>query len=152
MLNSILIIIFHWIILRIAKKFRKNKIRTQLLMVAIAISMAALVVGRASTVQPLIMSAIAQGGLVPGIVVSNNNSTANTTNITATAKPVDGYNTPEGHVSAIRHLFDDPVLRVQHYCKPNDKIVLVCQLYDSDSKNATLIGVIRYITFFIFSF
>jgi hypothetical protein len=49
-------------------------------------------------------------------------------------------------VQAIRHVFDDPALRVQHYCKPNDKIVLVCQLYDSDSKNATLIGIEYNIT------
>ena len=65
---------------------------------------------------------------------------------TTTTKPVDDYNSPSGHVSAIRHVFDDPALRVQHYCKPNDKIVLVCQLYDSDSKNATLIGLEYVIT------
>jgi Protein of unknown function (DUF1264) len=59
---------------------------------------------------------------------------------------VDDYNTPIGHLSAIRHVFDDPALRVQHYCKPNDKIVLVCQLYDSTSKNATLIGIEYIIT------
>ena len=59
---------------------------------------------------------------------------------------MDGYNTPQGHLNAIRHVFDDPSLRVQHYCKPKDKIVLVCQLYDSDSKNATLIGVEYIIT------
>jgi hypothetical protein len=62
------------------------------------------------------------------------------------AKPVDGYNSPQGHVNAIRHVFDDPALRVQHYCKPSDKIVLVCQLYDTDSKNATLIGIEYIIT------
>jgi Protein of unknown function (DUF1264) len=132
--------------------FRKNKIRTGLSMVVIAISMVALVVGGATiTTRPLMMAALAQGGSIPGIVVSNNNSTTNTTNATAAAaaaaaKPVDGYNTPEGHVSAIRHIFDDPSLRVQHYCKPNDKVVLVCQLYDRDSNNATLIGVEYVIT------
>ena len=26
-------------------------------------------------------------------------------------KPVDGYNAPQGHLSAIRHVFDDPALR-----------------------------------------
>ena len=65
---------------------------------------------------------------------------------TSTSKPVDGYNTPQGHLSAIRHVFDDPTLRVQHYCKPNDKIVLVCQLYDSSSPKATLIGIEYIIT------
>jgi hypothetical protein len=76
------------------------------------------------------------------------NTTATASNATASAapKPVDGYNTPIGHLSAIRHVFDDPALRVQHYCKSNDKIVLVCQLYDSTSKNATLIGVEYVIT------
>ncbi|MDQ6722813.1 MAG: OBAP family protein [Thermoproteota archaeon] len=75
-------------------------------------------------------------------VQSNSSTTINTT----AAKPVDGYNTPQGHLSAIRHVFDDPALRVQHYCKPNDKIVLVCQLYDSISSNATLIGIEYIIT------
>ena len=60
-----------------------------------------------------------------------------------TAKPVDGYNT---HISALRHVFDDPSLRVQHYCKANNKIVWVCQLYDSTSSNATLIGIEYIIT------
>jgi Protein of unknown function (DUF1264) len=36
---------------------------------------------------------------------------------------------------------DDPTLRVWHYCKPNDKILIISQLYDSNSPNATLIGV-----------
>lgn len=79
-----------------------------------------------------------------------NNSTTSRTNGTtpaaSTTKPVDGYNMPQGHLSAIRHVFDDPVLRVQHYCKPNDKIVLVCQLYDSVLPNATLIGIEYIIT------
>jgi hypothetical protein len=65
-------------------------------------------------------------------------STNSTTNM---SKPVDGYNLPQGHLTAIRHVFDDPGLRVHHYCKLNEKIFLVCQLYDSDNKNATLIGV-----------
>jgi hypothetical protein len=84
---------------------------------------------------------VAQTAPVPGMMTTN--ITIAKSNAT---KPVDGYNTPQGHISAIRHVFDDPALRVQHYCKPNDKIVLVCQLYDSDSKNATLIGVEYVIT------
>ena len=60
--------------------------------------------------------------------------------------PTDGYSTPEGHLTAIRHIFDDPSLRVQHYCKPNDKILLVCQLYDSNSSKGTLIGIEYIIT------
>jgi hypothetical protein len=70
--------------------------------------------------------------------------TANQTNATSTnaTKPVDGYGgPPTGPLNAVRHVFDDPALRVYHFCKPNDKIMMVCQLYDSSSSNATLIGV-----------
>ena len=89
---------------------------------------------------------------LPSLSSSSSSSSSNTTktassttpNATATtAKPVDGYNT---HLSAVRHVFDDPSLRVQHYCKPNNKIAFVCQLYDSTSRNATLIGVEYIIT------
>ena len=65
---------------------------------------------------------VAQAAPVPGMMTTTTNVTIAKSN---TTKPVDGYNTPQGHLSAIRHVFDDPVLRVQHYCKPNDKIVLV---------------------------
>jgi hypothetical protein len=53
---------------------------------------------------------------------------------------------PSGPLTAIRHVFDDPTLRVWHFCKPNDKILMICQLYDSNSPNATLIGVEYVIT------
>ena len=72
----------------------------------------------------------------PMNVTQVNATSANTT------KPVDGYGgPPTGPLSAVRHVFDDPTLRVYHFCKPNDKIMMVCQLYDSSSPNATLIGV-----------
>lgn len=67
-------------------------------------------------------------------------------NATSGGKPVDGYNLPQGHITAIRHVFDDSSLRVHHYCKMSDKIFLVCQLYDSESQNATLIGMEYIIT------
>ena len=67
------------------------------------------------------------------------------TNATA-AKPVDGYNLPQGHLNAVRHNFDDPSLRVEHFCKPHDRVMMVCQLYDSNSANATLIGIEYMIT------
>ena len=67
------------------------------------------------------------------------------TNATA-AKPVDGYNLPQGHLNAVRHNFDDPSLRVEHFCKPHDRLMMVCQLYDSNSANATLIGIEYMIT------
>ena len=53
---------------------------------------------------------------------------------------------PSGPLTAVRHIFDDPTLRVWHFCKPNDKIMMVCQLYDSNSPNATLIGIEYMIT------
>jgi uncharacterized protein DUF1264 len=53
---------------------------------------------------------------------------------------------PSGPLTAIRHIFDDPTLRVWHFCKPNDKIMMICQLYDSNSPNSTLIGVEYMIT------
>lgn len=73
-------------------------------------------------------------------------SPMNATQINATSanvsKPVDGYGgPPTGPLTAVRHVFDYPTLRVYHFCKPNDKIMMVCQLYDSTSPNATLIGV-----------
>ncbi len=61
-------------------------------------------------------------------------------------KPVDGYGAPQGHINAVRHIFNDPALRVEHFCKPSDRIVLVCQLYDGASANATLIGVEYIVT------
>ncbi|WP_458718679.1 DUF1264 domain-containing protein [Candidatus Nitrosocosmicus sp. R] len=70
-----------------------------------------------------------------------NANQANATSANAT-KPVDGYGgPPTGPLNAVRHVFDEPTLRVYHFCKPNDKIMMVCQLYDSSSPNATLIGV-----------
>jgi hypothetical protein len=128
----------------------KNKNRPQVQTGALIVSIAAvLVIGFITA--PSMTSA--QTTPLPGITPSNTtttggtNTTATAPNATAAAtKPVDGYNTPIGHLSAIRHVFDDPALRVQHYCKPNDKLVMVCQLYDSSSKNATLIGVEYVIT------
>ena len=74
-----------------------------------------------------------------------NMTSAGTTAPLETA-PTQGYNSPDGHLTAIRHIFDEPSLRVHHFCKPNDKIVLVCQLYDSGSSNAALIGIEYIIT------
>jgi hypothetical protein len=80
----------------------------------------------------------------PNNATSTTSIYANEMNATSvnTTKPVDGYGgPPTGPMTAVRHVFDDPTLRVYHFCKPNDKIMMVCQLYDSSSSNATLIGV-----------
>jgi hypothetical protein len=123
------------------KHENNNKNRLQIHTAPLIVSIALLVIGFITA--PSMISA-QNSVVVPGITSSNNTTGTSTSNATvatppnATAanatKPVDGYNTPIGHLSAIRHVFDDPALRVQHYCKPNDKIVLVCQLYDSTSK------------------
>jgi hypothetical protein len=65
-------------------------------------------------------------------------------NMTQTTQGFGGP--PSGPLTAVRHVFDDPTLRVWHFCKPNDKIMMICQLYDSNSPNATLIGVEYMIT------
>ena len=46
-----------------------------------------------------------------------------------------------GPLTAVRHVFDDPTLRVFHYCTPHHKIMAVCTLFDTNQKNATLIGI-----------
>ena len=125
----------------------ENKKRRQIDVAALIASIAVIAIGFITT--PSTISAQNTAG-IPGVTPSNNPTTAaganasNTitnSNATAATKPVDGYDKPEGHLTAIRHVFDDPSLRVQHYCKPNNKILLVCQLYDSNSPNATLIGI-----------
>jgi hypothetical protein len=83
---------------------------------------------------------------VSNIAIAQQQGMTNATSSSAAAKPVDGYNLPQGHLNAVRHVFDDPSLRVEHFCKPSDKIMMVCQLYDSNSANATLIGIEYIIT------
>lgn len=118
-------------------KYKTDKVglRNAALIVSIT---TALMIGLIATPSKI----VAQAAPLPGMMTTTNATIAKSN----TTKAVDGYNTPQGHLSAIRHVFDDPALRVQHYCKPNDKIVLVCQLYDSDSKNATIIGIEYIIT------
>ena len=71
----------------------------------------------------------------------------NNTATTQNGKLTQGFGGPlTGPLTAVQHVFDDPSLRVWHFCKPNDKIMMVCQLYDSNSPNATLIGVEYMIT------
>lgn len=81
-----------------------------------------------------------------GIAETINNATTGlaetlATNDTAGMKPTGGYDLPQSHMAAVRHVFEDPSLRVHHYCKPSPAIFMQCQLYDSDSSNATLIGI-----------
>ena len=123
---------------------KNNNSRTQIQKLTLIVSITALVIFGFFIAVP---STIIVAQLPPpsSSTSSNTTKTAISTapNATTTAKPVDGYNT---HLSALRHVFDDPSLRVQHYCKANNKILWVCQLYDSTSSNATLIGIEYIIT------
>jgi len=124
---------------------KNNNSRTQIQKVILIVSITALVIFGLFIAVP---STIIVAQLPPASSSPNSNTTKTGTsaapNATATtARPVDGYNL---HLSALRHVFDDPSLRVQHYCKPNNKIAFVCQLYDSTSRNATLIGIEYIIT------
>jgi hypothetical protein len=77
--------------------------------------------------------------------VQNNNNQTGTTNVTQ-QMPTDDYGAMTGPLTAVRHVYDDPTLRVYHYCKPSDKVMMVCQLYDGNYPNATLIGIEYMIT------
>jgi hypothetical protein len=51
-----------------------------------------------------------------------------------------------GPLTAVRHVYDDPTLRVFYYCTPHHNIMAVCSLFDSNQKNATLIGIEYMVT------
>ncbi len=108
---------------------KKSKFGTSpILRFALTFSIALLAIG---TITPAILSISS----ITAQAQTNNSTTTNST------KPVDGYGgPPTGPLTAVKHIFDDPTLRVYHFCKPNDKIMMVCQLYDSNSPNATLMG------------
>jgi Protein of unknown function (DUF1264) len=137
---------------------KNNNSRTQIQKLTLIVSITALVIfGFFIAVPSTIIAAqlpplpSSSSSTVSGVTPSSNTTKTATSTApnatTTTAKPVDGYNTPiAAHISALRHVFDDPNLRVQHYCKPNNKIAFVCQLYDSTSRNATLIGIEYIIT------
>lgn len=65
---------------------------------------------------------------------------------TIKAKPIEGYDSPQGYFTAIKHVYNDPNLRVSVFCKPGVKILATCQIYDGNSTNATLIGIEYIIT------
>ena len=51
-----------------------------------------------------------------------------------------------GPLTAVRHVYDDPTLRVWNYCTPHHRIMAVCTLFDSNQTNASLIGIEYMIT------
>ena len=60
------------------------------------------------------------------------------TQLTASAKPTDGYTV---HIDATKHAATKMNLFVHHYCKGLLNGMMQCLLYDSDELNAKLIGV-----------
>lgn len=61
-------------------------------------------------------------------------------------KPVEGYDSPQGYFTVIRHIYNDPNLRVSVFCKPDVKVVVTCQVYDMSLPYPRLIGVQYAIT------
>jgi Protein of unknown function (DUF1264) len=119
------------VLLRIKDGIQQMKRATYFISSA-AIAITVLAITTTTILQMLLTTSIAQ--TMPPAAASN------------ATKPIDGYNSTQGHLNAVRHVFDHPSLRVEHFCKPNDKIMMVCQLYDGDSANATLMGVEYIIT------
>ncbi|MGB6671112.1 MAG: DUF1264 domain-containing protein [Candidatus Nitrosopolaris sp.] len=61
-------------------------------------------------------------------------------------KPVEGYDNPQGYLTVIKHVYNDPNLRLSLFCKPGINIVATCQIYDSSLANARLVGIEYIIT------
>jgi hypothetical protein len=57
---------------------------------------------------------------------------------TTTTRPTEGY---DAHAVGIRSIYGLPEMEAHFYCKMNENIVVICQIYDSSSANATLIGI-----------
>jgi hypothetical protein len=67
---------------------------------------------------------------------------ASNSNINAVVNPVNGFLNPSGLALAQKHAYDDPNLIVYHCCSfSNPKVIKTCLVFDSNSPNATLIGV-----------
>jgi Protein of unknown function (DUF1264) len=84
---------------------------------------------------------------IAGVVFAAISSTTTTTtvmaqqdtNATTTAtRPTEGY---DAHAVGIRSIYGSPEMETHFYCKMNENIVATCQIYDSSSANATLIGI-----------
>jgi len=61
-------------------------------------------------------------------------------------KPVEGYDNPQGYFTVIKHVYNDPNLKLSLFCKPGVKIVATCQIYDSSLPTARLVGIEYIIT------
>lgn len=56
------------------------------------------------------------------------------------------HDRPQGYFTVVKHIYNDPNLRVSGFCKPCIKIVVTCQVYDMRLPSPRLIGVQYAIT------
>ena len=89
-------------------------------------------------VQWFYSAAEAEAGTAAPSVGAPSNATKN--------KPVEGYDNPQGYLTVIKHVYNDPNLRLSLFCKPGINIVATCQIYDSSLANARLVGIEYIIT------
>jgi hypothetical protein len=68
--------------------------------------------------------------LISNAIAQENNNTS--------TSPTQGY---DAHAVGMKHIYGSPDLEAHFYCKMNDNIMATCQIYDSNSPNASLIGV-----------
>jgi len=61
-------------------------------------------------------------------------------------KPVEGYDSPEGYFTVVKHIYNDPNLRVSVFCKPSVQVLVTCQVYDMSLSYPRLIGIQYAIT------
>ena len=61
-------------------------------------------------------------------------------------KPVEGYDSPQGYFTVVKHIYNDPNLRVSVFYKPSIKVVVTCQVYDLSLPSPRIIGVQYAIT------
>jgi hypothetical protein len=61
-------------------------------------------------------------------------------------KPVEGYDSPQGYFTVVKHIYNDPNLRVSVFCKPSVKVLVTCQVYDMSLSYPRLIGIQYAIT------
>lgn len=91
----------------------------------------------------IIITAMVMIAAIAGVIFAAISSTTTTvmsqqdTN-TTTARPTEGY---DAHAVGIRSIYGSPEMETHFYCKMNENIVATCQIYDSSSANANLIGI-----------
>jgi uncharacterized protein DUF1264 len=90
-------------------------------------------------------TAVVMIAAISGVIFAAISSTTTTTvmaqqdtNATTAARPTEGY---DAHVVGIRSIYGLPEMEAHFYCKMNENIMATCQIYDSSSANANLIGI-----------